>query len=236
MSTLPLIPQAFDSNQITQLPAFDMLAYAKGLLPQVYQNAPNFMAVVQSIAAQKQYLYDVMRSLINVMNLNSVAGGERATPVGVYLQMLASIFNAPYTAGAADYVIFSSIQNAILFVNSRGLTSDFYNYFAANGLAGQFTNNNVEEDGNATLLFNVPVADTPSSPPNPFDIFTTAVFKLKAAGIETIIVPGNIPYFQYGSLPTDTPPNQVAPGNAGFGVLTPDGVVVGGGFYTATIP
>ena len=231
MTTFPLSPQAFTSQSVTQLPAFDFLAYAKTLLPQVYQIAPNFMDVVEVISANKQYLYDTIRSLINVMNLNNSGSGDAASvPSGVYLEMLASIFNSPYTVGQADYLIANSIQNTITFVNSRGLTSDFYRYFALNGLATYFNNNGVEDNNNATIFFNVPIPNTPSIPPNPYQIFYTNMFKLKAAGVEILVESGNVPFFQLGALPTDSGP-PVAPGNAGFGILTPDGVVINGGFF-----
>lgn len=236
MALQALIPQFFFPTAVTQLPAIDFYAYAKNQLPQVYQNAPNFMAVVRVISNNKQYLYDVIRSLVNVYNLNNAGGGiENSTPYGVYLNMLASVFNTPINPSAAPYQILNAIQNTVIFVNSRGTPNDFFSYFANNGLESSITNENIEDDGNATIFFNVPVENTGTNY-NPYDIFVTDMAKLKGAGIEVIVTPGNIPFFQLGSLPTDTPPYQVAPGNAGFGVLKPDGRVVNGGFFSNTIP
>lgn len=233
MATVDLKPQTFGENAVTQLPALDFFQYVKSQLPQVYQNAPNLMALLQVIATQKQYLYDVIRSLINSFNLNDTGkGSDSATPSGIYAQMIASVFNAPYAQGSTDSEIIIAAQNAITFVNSRGTFSDFYRYFYINGLADSFTNANIQEDGNATIFFNVPVFNTPDNPPNPFEIFLTSMQKLKGAGIEIIANPANTTYFQYGSLPTDDPPYQVAPGNAGFGILQADGTtVINGGFF-----
>lgn len=232
MTLYPLIPQTFESGAITQLPEIDLFQFALAQVPSVYQNAPNFVGVLQNISAQKQILYETIRSLINSYNLNDEGDGTAdATPEGVYAQMIASVFDAPYTQqSATNDDIINSTQNTVVFVNSRGYPSDFYDYFSLNGLDSYFTNENVEEDGNATIFFNVPIANTPDSPPNPLDIFQNATLKLKGAGIKVIIVGSNIPYFQYGSLPTDSPPYQVAPGNAGFGELRGN-LVQGGGFY-----
>src|SRR5208282_5387450 len=111
-----------------------------------------------------------------------------AIPRDIYLQMIASVFNAAYTQGSNNAVILNATQNAITFVNSRGYASDFYQYFQLNGLQGYFTNENVQEDGNATIFFNVPVENIPDDPTqaNPYQIFFTNMFKLKAAGIEII--------------------------------------------------
>ncbi|MDE2292179.1 MAG: hypothetical protein KGL53_08860, partial [Elusimicrobia bacterium] len=106
MTTIYLEPQFFfPVEDVTQLPAIDFYEYAKGQLPQVYQNAPNFMATVRAISNNKQYLYNIIRSLVNVVNLNNTGNGTGdATANGIYLQMLASIFNAPYTIGSQPYL------------------------------------------------------------------------------------------------------------------------------------
>lgn len=232
MTLLDLEPQIFSEGTITQLPFIDFFANSKAQLPQVYQNAENMMATLSLISDQKQQLYLTILSLINVFNLNSIVSTNDSSPTGIYLEMLASCFNAPFTHGQEDYKIQNSIQNTVVFVNSRGYPSDFYNYFLYNGLNTYFTNANIQEDENATIFMNVPIVNTPLSPPNPFDIFVQNMNKLKGAGIDIIVSAQNIPFLQYGSLPTDVPPYEVAPGNAGLGVLLPDGQVIGGGFFS----
>ena len=233
MTVSTLVPQTFGAGAATQLPQIDFYQYALSQLPQVYQNAPNFCAVLLAISTQKQKLYNIILSLINSYNLNdALKGSDPATPSGIYAQMIASVFNAPYTAGASDATIINATQTAVVFVNSRGYASDFYAYFALTGIASSFTNANVEETGNATIFFNVPIEDTPDLPPNPYQVFVNATLKLKGAGIKVVVGSSvNLPFFQYGSLPTDDPPYQVAPGNAGFGILQSDGSVDNGGFY-----
>lgn len=232
MTISNLSPQIFTNQMVTQLPAIDFFEYAKTLLPLVYQNAPNYMAAIKTISTNKQYIYDIIRSLVNSYNINDAgSGADSAIPTGIYLQMAASVFNTPYATGSTDEQILNAIQNTVLFVNSRGYPSDFQKYFLLNNLEGYITNYNIEEDGNATIVFNVPIISSPLNPPNPFDVFTTDMLKLKGAGIEVIIIAANVPYFQYGSLPTDSPPYQVASGNAGFGVLTNDGHAINGGFF-----
>jgi hypothetical protein len=235
MTLMDLTPQFFDSYSVTQLPSIDFYNYALSQLPQVYQNAPNFTQTLLFISQQKQNLYDIIRSLVNVYNLNDTGAGiTPAPPYGIYLKMLAAVFNAPYTQGQEDNVISTSIKNTVCFVNSRGYPSDFYRYFYLNGLAGYFTNANIEEDGNASIFINVPVPDTPLTPPSPYQIFVNSMNKLKGAGIFIVVTGLNIPFFQLGSLPTDSPPYEVAPGNAGFGVLTPDGATINGGFFATS--
>lgn len=235
MTTQTLLPQPFGPNAVTQLPAIDFYQYALAQLPQVYQNAPNFLAVITVISTAKQYLYDLIRSLVNSYNLNDTGeGDDSAEPTGIYAQMIASVFNTPYTTGASDSDIINATQQVTTFVNSHGYPSDFYDYFLLNGFDGYFTNANVEEDGNATIFFNLPIQNTPSNPPNPYFNFINSTLKLKGAGINVILNTIQTPYFQYGSLPTDNPPYEVAPGNAGFGILEPRGDVINGGFYQST--
>lgn len=321
MSLLPLVPQLFGTTAQTQLPALSMYDSAYSQLPSVYQNAPNFIGVLQAISAQKQYLYDVIRSLINSYNLNDSLGSnntDSATPTGIYLKMVASVFNAQYFPDSTDATILNLTQNITNFVNSRGRPHDFFNYFDINGIGAYFTNLNVNEDGNATIYFNVPIADivnpqstvqiqltvtalagagpytiptgwqatgysttapyltindytinatgiyyltlystdittnvpaagftngtavagltftvTNPSPSavvstNPYNVFVSNMLKLKAAGIKVVVNTFHIPFFQYGSL---TDPPQVAPGNAGFGILQNNGKTINGGFF-----
>lgn len=322
-----LYPQVFPSTAVTLLPEIDFYDYAFQQLPLIYQNAANFCGMLKAISSQKQNLYDIIRSLVNVYNLNDAGNLNPQTvpsgkPTGVYLKMLASVFNSSYSDSYDDVQITSIIQQSVIFINSRGLPSDFYKYFVNVGMEYAFTNGNVEEDGNATIFFNVPVSNNPvsqsscniqiivnsaPSPPytipagwqvggiattspyvtinsytivgpgtyfvtvyssdsttviqigalnsgslipgvtftcmnigpaslapiNPYSLFVTAMSRLKAAGIYVIINATNIPLFQYGSLPEDSPPLAVAPGNAGFGILLGNGQVVNGGFYAS---
>ena len=93
----PLIAQSFGNGAVTQLPEIDLFKFATAQLPSVYQNAPNFMGVLQNISAQKQKLYEAIRSLINVFNLNDAGNGTaEATPQGVYAKMIASVFSAEF--------------------------------------------------------------------------------------------------------------------------------------------
>lgn len=232
MALYELLPQNFIITEITQLPSIDFFNFARTQLPQVYQNASNFMGVLSTISVQKQKLYDIIRSLVNVFNLNNAGNGpDSAAPTGIYLQMLASVFNAPYSDGDSSLTIITNIKNAITFVNSRGRPSDFYQYFLINGLSQYFTNEGVEEDGNASIFFNLPISSVSTNPPTPVDIFLNSMNKLKAAGIEIFFTGSDISYFQPGSLPTDSPPFSTGPGNTGFGGLNSDGRVVGGGFF-----
>ncbi len=240
MAISDLNPQPFGPTAQTQLPAIDFYTYALSQLPQVYQNAANFCTVLKNSSARKQYLYDVIRSLVNSYNLNDTLATtdpvtkistDEAEPLGIYANMIASVFNAPYSISFSDKQILNATQNAVNFVNSRGTPSDFYNYFVLNGLESYFTNVNVQDNGNATIFFNVPVANNPTNPPNPYYEFTTNMLRLKGAGIEVIVNGANIPFFQYGSLPSDNPPYEVAPGNAGFGIIQAHNDVINGGFY-----
>lgn len=230
MADQPLIPQGFPSDAKTVVPNIDFSNLAKSLLPQIYQNAPNFMAVMLSIAILKQELYDIIRSLTNVYNLYSSDSdnANSAVPKGVYLKMLATDLNASFSETDTDTQIFNSIVKRINFVVSRGSPISFYNYFSQNNLGGYFTNNAVQEVNNATIFFNVPVANTPLVTPNPYVVFEQDMFRLKAAGIKILVNSTvNIPYFQLGDLD-----GNVAAENAGFAGLDIFGQPLGGGFYS----
>lgn len=224
-----LNPQIFSSEVVTQIPAKDLFEIAKNSLPFVYQGMKNFMSMLQGISTQKQYLYDVMRSLINCYDLidSHPSDSIDARPSGVYLRMVASDFNISFNDSDDDNKILTLIIQKINFVVSRGRPFDFYSYFAQNNLDGFFDNVSVQETGNATVFFNVPIPNLPLVSPNPFEVFTKNMNKIKAAGIkintESAI---NIPYFQLASLS-----GEVAPGNAGFAGLNLFGQAQGGGFY-----
>lgn len=233
MKTEPLIPQLFLKGQTTQLPAINFFDLGYNLLPSVYRNASNFVSVIRTISDQSQYIYDVIRSLVNVVNLNSPTSQDasQSVPVGVYLHMLASLFGVQLNVDSPVDTTIGRIRNKILFVNSRGRISDFYNYFVSNGLISSFNNDSVEEIGNATLYFQVPFIDDPLASPNPINSFIQDMNNLKSAGIKIIVFGETIPYFQLASLPTDDPPEAVEPGNAGFASLTPGGDAINGGFF-----
>lgn len=235
---LDLTPQTFTDGAITQLPALDLYQYAFDQLPQTYQTAPNFIATLQAISVNKQYLYDVIRSFVNIINMNNIAGGNFSSfPTGIYTKMLAQLFNAPYNKTDPDFIILNSSQTASLIANSRGQPEDFYQYFSIKGISGFFTNEFIFEDNNATIYINAPIPNIISSDiPNPYQIFIVDMSKIKAAGIKIILNPSNIVYFEPGSLPTDSPPFQTGPGNAGFGVYLTKGVTVNGGFFSSMIP
>jgi len=222
-----LQPQVFADGSNTVVPGLDFYALANQILPNQYVSASNFMALIKVIADQKQYLYDIIRSLTNVYNLynsdNNVPGGTQ--PEGVYLKMLASDAGAPYDANAQDPDIADAVSNRFISVSSRGTIKSFYDYFEFNELGGFFNNNTVQEDGNASILIIVPITDGGS--PNPFLIFQQGMFRVKAAGIYIVTQPAVIPYFQYADLL-----GNVGPGNQGYAGLTDRGNTIGGGYYT----
>lgn len=231
MANQDLNPQFFPDDAKTLIPNKDFFVLAKEKLPQIYQLAIDFMGLIFSIATIKQGIYDVIQSLANVYNIYSSTSDNPAVavPQGIYLKMLATNFGANFSEGDSDSVIFTSIINRITSVVSRGSAETFYNYFSQNNLGGQFTNLNVEETGNATIFFNVPIPDDPLLSPNPFQVFKEAMFRLKAAGVKVVInSTANIPYFQLADLN-----GNVGPGNAGFAGLDAFGQSFGGGFYTS---
>lgn len=245
MTIYELTPQTFGPTAVTQLPAIDFYAFALSQLPEVYATATNFLALVKVVSDQKQAIYDIIRSLVNVYNLNDTGNtttppGDSAVPTGVminnsswgpYIQMLASQFATPYSQGSSDPQIANAIKNNVNFVNSRGLPEDFFNYFKYNGFEAYFTNTNIQENGNATISFSMPINNTGPG----FQAFQTSVLKLKGAGIKVVVHPLTVSLFQYGKLPSDSGPD-VAPGNLGFGILQFNGDVINGGVFSSQIP
>ena len=229
MTNQNLNPQFFPDVAKTILPNLDFYELAQKKLPQIYNNAQNFMGIIFSIATIKQQIYDIIQSLCNVYNLYSSTSKSPtiATPQGVYLRMLATDLNAPFSNEDNDSTVFSSIIKRINFVVSRGQASSFFNYFSQNNLSGFFNNSTVQEINNGTIFFNVPIPNTPLVTPNPFSVFSEDMFKLKAAGIKIIVnSSANIPYFQLADLN-----GNVAPENAGFAGLNVFGEPFGGGFF-----
>src|SRR5574343_512782 len=131
-----LEPQEFHPKSVTQLPALDLYEYCYQNLPGIYKQAPNFTAMLKALSIENQYLYDIIRSLINVWNLNNTKGNETypAIPSGIYLNMLANMVNAQYSALSLSTSTYNAIQNTISYLNSRGRISDYYTYFKNNGL------------------------------------------------------------------------------------------------------
>lgn len=230
-----LEPQVFLDGAVTQLPAIDFYQYALDNIPSIYTVAPNFSSILKATAQQKQYIYDIIRSFVNVFNRSNPNTNPLAPaiPQGVYLDLLAVALNAQYTALALSVSTYNAVQNTVSYLNARGRISDFQTYFENNGLGQYFNNSNVFVDPNLTLIFSLPIPNTPLNPPNPYAIFVTSMSLLKAMGVEVVVVGANVPLVQYGSLPTDVPPYQVAPGNAGYGVLLENGEVINGGFFTS---
>jgi hypothetical protein len=228
-----LEPQVFHPKSVTQLPAIDFYEYGYNQLPSIYRQAPNFLALLKVISDRKQYIYDIARSFVNVFNLNNTDGNPTypAFPQGVYLDLLATAFNAQYNALALSTSTYNAIQNTVSYINARGRIKDFEVYFRNNGLGDYFNNDHIFLDPNATLVFSVPIPNTPLNLPNPYAIFTTSMSLLKGMGVRIETVGANIPLFQFGAPPG----NQVAPGNAGFGVLLLNGEVINGGFFSTTI-
>lgn len=234
MANKPLTPQLFTDESKTVLPAIDFYEEAQKRLPQIYNSAVNFMGLIFSAATIKQEIYDIIRSLCNVYNLYSSTSDNQnsAVPAGVYLKMLARDMNAPFSESDTDGQIFTSIVKTINLAISRGRPRDFYNYFEQNNLSGYFNNSAVQEVGNATIFFNVPIADNPLLQINAFEVFKEDMYRLKAAGIRVDINSTiNIPYFQLADLD-----GKVAPGNAGFAGLNAFGQPLNGGFFNAQIP
>lgn len=230
MANQDLNPQTFPDNAKTIVPSIDFLEFLKTYIPQKYQQAPNFMAIINSIAILKQNLYDIIRSIANIYNLYSSDSDTpfSATPQGIYLRMLASNVSAPFSDGDSDSTVFNSIVNRMTLVDSRGQPKSFYNYFTYNNLNLAFNNNGVQEINNATIFFNVPIPDNPLATPNPYQVFVQDMFKLKGAGIKIEVNSTvNIPYFQLADLS-----GNVGPGNAGFAGLDTRGQQIGGGFYS----
>lgn len=229
MANQDLNPQVFTTGAVTILPVLNFFELAKARLPQIYQNAPSFMAIIFIIATIKEEIYRIIQSLCNVYNLYSSRSinASIATPRGVYLRMLARDLNADFNSTDSDSIVFTSIVKRINFVVSRGQPVAFFNYFEQNNLSGYFTNDTVQEVNNATIFFNVPIPNEPLVTPNPFTVFVEDMFRLKGAGIKIVVNSSeNIPFFQLADLN-----GNVAPENAGFAGLNVFGQPLGGGFY-----
>jgi hypothetical protein len=221
-----ITPQQFPAGALTQLPAKDFIADLKTQLPSVYQNMPSFMGIMTAIATQKQQYYDIIRSLVNAVNYNSV--NSTTIPSGSsgdYLKIMANYLTQTYSSTASDSTLRSAIANRIVFVTSRGTIRDFYNYYVANGYGSQFTNALFQESGNASL--NVTIALDPTTPA--YTQFVYDLFKLKAIGIQLTVNSSVIKYYQLGK-----PDQSVSADGAGLSYLDPRNNPVAGGFYKTT--
>ena len=225
----PLIAQEFSDECVTLVPKIDFSTLVTQTLPMIYQNAPNFMGMMFSTAILKQEIYDIVRSLANVYNLYSSGnvGDEVSRPVGPYLKMLATDLNAPFNSVDDDATITQSIINRINSVASRGKPADFFNYFAQNGISSYFTNYYVEETGNATVFFYVPIEDDNLLVPNPIQVFKQNMEKIKAAGVKLVITSNvDVHYFWLAGLAGELPAN-----GSTFAGLNIFNEPLGGGFF-----
>lgn len=225
-----VVPQPFASGALTQLPEVNFANELKTSLPMIYQQMPNFMGIVTAIANQKQYYYDVIRSLVNAINYT----GTNSTSVpsqslGSYLKIAASAFASTYSETSLDSSIQRSINNRVTFVTSRGTIRDFYQYYVKNNLQSLFTPTLITESGNATLTVSTPLSTGDPA----FQQFSYDLFKIKAAGVKIIV--NSTAAKQYFELAkADGTVNADA---SGFSYLDPRNNPVGGGnFKTLTTP
>lgn len=227
MTNRQLDPQIFPTDAVTLLPEIDFYQVAFDSLPQVYKNAPNFISFLQQICIQKQYIYDVIRSLVNVYNLNSSDGFAPATPSGIYLEMLASNLTAPVSENENAQALLSAINNRIGFINSRGRPKDFYTYFRINGYGNYWNNTSIIEQWNATISITLPLP--PMGSPDPLDAFKFDMFRLKGAGIEINTESTEAALLTFSKITGGTPVYN--PAGLGWGIQEPRGNVVGGGYF-----
>lgn len=222
IDTVDLLPQTFDENAQTVLPAFDFVQDALNTLPSVYRNAENFTNVVVLKAKAKQFIYDIIRSLLNVYNLNC---GDCA-PRGVYLKMLATDFGLDFGNTDSDENITRALRNRILFVNSRGKFQDFINYFLANSI--DLTKVVFELDGNATIKITLPVSTTVTPPQtqSQYDKVLADLNLIKGGGIKLQLYPTDIQYFAFSGENGESDPTT-----SGFANLDSQGRIVGGGYF-----
>jgi len=194
-----LEPQAFtDSadNPETVLKPYDFFSEFEQLLPDVYINAQNFMEIVRQIADTYQYLYDVMRSLVNVPNFsfsNYLATGQSCS--GVYLLMLARFLdipisytqinneNQPIVAGVDDQILATNILTKIVLMNSRGTHKDFEDYYLAIDNYSQFIADNISEDIDGTLKLNTSFTNDSTTRNVTLAQFEKDITNLKAVGV-----------------------------------------------------
>src|ERR1700679_2742820 len=218
-----LQPQEFAQNAVTALPAIDFYQLYVNQLPQLFQAAPNFLAFVKSQTDYSQYLYDIIRSLLNIYNIDS----ESNPPSGAYLQMLANDYAVIINPTDTDPIIKQNIMKRITLSISRGSVNDFANYFNENQIM-TMNNTNFVLTGNATISITVPASAIPVPPSSysQLELITEDLEKIKAAGIKLIVDSTNPPLFGYLG-DGGTQPNVL-----GYGIRQSDGSIVGGGHYS----
>jgi len=215
MASVELEPQVFDPNAVTDIPERDFFELIKARLPLIYKDSVKLMAVIEEIAKIKQKIYDNCRSLVNAYNLFNSGGGVDAKPTGVFLKTLASDFGVFYGENDTDEQVAQKILTQLNLVVTRGKAIDFFNYFVNHGLENDFNNTSVQEIGNATLLFNVPIINDPLQYPNLFLKFINDMERMKGAGIKiSAVSQENVPWFQFSNIA-----GEVDEGNAGFASL-----------------
>jgi len=212
-----ITPQPFDNAYPTVLPALDFVQLFKGWVPTVYQNSPKFVELLTVIALRKQYYYDVLRSLINVLNYQLAEGD--------YLKIAASQLGVPVSSTDTDITIRTNINNRTIFINSRGKISDFYSYYQNNNILSQFNNTDVVESGNATISINTTL--TPSSVA--YNKFIYDLSKLKGSGIKLIVNSTTLTYYQLGKPDSTLGTDGASEANSDI-----SGNITGGGFYKTT--
>lgn len=223
-----LTPQVFTKGALTQLPEKDFSLQLKTSLPMVYQQMPNFMGIATAIAKQKQYYYNIIRSLVNSINYNGVnSDSAPSQSAGDYLRIAASAFASTFSSTSDDSTIRQSINNRITFVTSRGTIRDFYQYYLKNDIKNLFTPALITESGNATLTVTTALSPGDSA----FQQFSYDLFKIKAAGIKIVVNSTTVKQF----FELAKPDGSVGSDGSGFSYLDPRNNPVGGGnFKTLT--
>lgn len=186
---ITLTPQAFDDDSAlkTVLPERDFFKEFKEMLPSVYQKAPNFLEVVKVIADSYQELYDIIRSLANVPNV----AGDPDTTTGMAKDIYALMFarmigvNIVYTQTASgtllvdEGVLYDTIVQKLIAMNSRGTHRYYENYYISKNLYSYFNNTNIQELASRTVVLKTPFANDAASKA----AFEADIAKIKAGGI-----------------------------------------------------
>lgn len=216
-----IIPQGFSDDTFTVLPPRDFSSESISNFPLVYQNMPNLVNMMGIISLINQNYYDILRSLTNAININSVgtSSGD-AAPTQDYLKICANWFNAPYSDSDTDQTVSDSIKGRIIFVNSRGTIASFYSYYLNSGIVNFFDNEHFVESGNATLDITIPYL-VGSDAYNQFDY---DMFKMKAAGIKINLSSTVLSYYEFSNAT-----NELKTDDAGFSYIDARGYRVGGG-------
>jgi AraC-like DNA-binding protein len=127
-------PQEFPTQQVnfTVLPPSQFYEKAIEILPTIYRNDPKFLAMVKTITDRQKYLYDMIRSLVNVYHL---VGPTNYLANNVYMEMLARVFSVNFnyvfsSVGenvSVDYEILKhNIVSKVYQINSMGTLYDLF--------------------------------------------------------------------------------------------------------------